>query len=117
MSPVTIAITTLLAALLVFTAIRKLSHRESVVRSYLRVGVREERLNLMAAILLGAAAGLLAGLVWPPVGLAAGIGLVGYFTVAVASHVRAGDLEHVATPVVYWLLAAGVAVLHLLALV
>jgi hypothetical protein len=117
MSPVTIAITTLLAALLVFTAIRKLSHRESVVRSYLRVGVREERLNLLAAILLGAAAGLLAGLVWPPVGLAAGVGLVGYFAVAVASHVRAGDLEHVATSVVYWLLAAGVAVLHLLALV
>lgn len=116
MHPITVAASTLLAALLAFTAGRKLSHRESVVRSYLRVGVREEMLNLLAAILLAAAAGLLVGLAWPPIGLAAAIGLVCYFAVAIASHFRADDQAHVAMPIAYWLLALGVAVLHLIAL-
>ncbi|NUT23431.1 MAG: DoxX family protein, partial [Hamadaea sp.] len=91
----TIAVTAVLAALLAYAAIRKLSHEPSVVASYARVGVPEERLNLLAVILFAGAAGVLVGLVWPPLGVAAGIGLVLYFALAVGAHVRFRDLAHI----------------------
>jgi xanthine/uracil/vitamin C permease (AzgA family) len=95
----------LLAALLVFAAVRKLSHRPDVVATYTRVGVPEERLNLLAWILLAGAAGLIAGLFWAPIGIAAGIGLVVYFLLAVAAHIRAGDSRNLPVPVAIELLA------------
>lgn len=95
----------LLAALLVFSAVRKLSHRPDVVATYTRVGVPEDRLNQLAWILLAGAAGLIAGLFWPPIGVAAGIGLVVYFLLAIAAHVRAGDARNLPAPVAIELLA------------
>jgi hypothetical protein len=95
----------LLAALLVFTAVRKLSHRPDVVATYTRVGVPEERLDQLAWILLAGAAGLIAGLFWPPIGVAAGIGLVVYFLLAIAAHIRAGDARNLLVPVAMELLA------------
>jgi hypothetical protein len=47
----------LLAAAMAFAAVRKLSHRPEVVETYTRAGVPEERLNLLALILLGGSAG------------------------------------------------------------
>ena len=101
----------LLAALLVFAAVRKLSHRPEVVATYTRVGVPEGRLDLLAWILLAGAAGLLAGLLWPPIGVAAGIALVVYFLLAIAAHIRAGDARNLPTPVVMELLAVASLVL------
>src|SRR5919106_1964585 len=95
-----VAITVLLAAILAFSALRKLSHRPEVVQTYTRVGVPEDKLNLLAAILLAGAAGLLLGLLWAPVGIAAAVGLTIYFLVAIGFHVRYRDLEHIATPAV-----------------
>lgn len=102
----------LLAALMTYAAVRKLSHKEEVVAEYARVGVPEERLNLLAFILLAGAAGLLAGLAWAPVGIAAAIGTIGYFAVACAAHIRSHDVRHMITPVT--LLALAVAALVLL---
>lgn len=104
-------ISVLLAALLVFAAVRKLSHRPEVVASYTRVGVPEDRLDQLAWILLAGAAGLVAGLFWPPVGVAAGIGLVVYFLLAIAAHVRADDARNLPTPVALELLAVASLVL------
>jgi uncharacterized membrane protein len=98
-------VSVLLAALLVFTAVRKLSHRPEVVATYTRVGVPEDKLDYLAWILLAGAAGLIAGLAWRPVGVAAGIGLVVYFLLAIASHVRADDARNLPPPVVMELLA------------
>jgi hypothetical protein len=95
----------LLAALLVYAAMRKLSHRPEIVATYTRVGVPEDRLDLLAAILLAAAAGLIAGLFWEPIGVAAGIGLVVYFLVAVAAHIRYDDKSNLPVPVAMELLA------------
>jgi DoxX-like family len=95
----------LLAALLVFAAVRKLSHRPEVVATYTRVGVPEARLDLLAWILLAGAAGLIAGLFWEPVGVAAGTGLVVYFLLAIAAHIRAGDTRNLPVPVAMELLA------------
>jgi uncharacterized membrane protein YbjE (DUF340 family) len=108
-----IVVSVLLAALLVVTAARKLSHRDAVVATYRRVGVPEERLNLLAALLLAGAAGLIAGLWWPPVGVAAAAALVAYFLLAIGAHVRARDAANTPTPVVFLALAGAVLALYL----
>ena len=106
------AVTLILVALLVFTAARKLSHRAGVVATYHRVGVPERRLNALAVLLLAAAAGLVVGFWWPPLALAAAIGLVAYFLLAVAAHIRARDVRQLPTPLLYLALAIAVVALH-----
>jgi hypothetical protein len=85
-----------------------------VVASYERAGVPEHRLNALAVLLLAAVGGLLAGLVWSPIGIAAAAGLVVYFALAAGAHLRADDREHLATPVVMLVLAVASLVLQLL---
>lgn len=112
----TLTVTIVLAALLVFAAARKLSHREPVVQSYRTVGVPEDRLDQLAYLLLAGAAGLLAGLVWAPAGIAAGIGVICYFVGAIIFHLRAGDAKNLANPVAYEAAAIAALVLRLVTL-
>lgn len=113
MSTVAVAVSAVLAVLLSAAAVRKLTHSPAVVASYRRAGVPEERLNLLAVILLAGAAGLLAGIVWAPIGIASAIGLIGYFAGAVVSHIRADDRGRIVMPVGYGLLAVAALVLRL----
>lgn len=106
-------VSTLLAALLVVTAARKLGHRPAVVATYRRVGVPEERLNQLAMLLLAGAAGLIVGLWWEPVGIAAAAALVAYFLLAIGAHVRARDTATVPVPVLYLALSAAALTLHI----
>jgi DoxX-like family len=108
----TVAVSALLALLMSYAAVRKLSHRPEVVATYARVGVPEERLDLLAATLLAGAAGLLVGLAWAPLGVAAGAAVVAYFLVAIGAHIRSRDLENLPTPVVMELLAVGATALR-----
>jgi hypothetical protein len=108
-------VSAVLAALLVLTAARKLSHRDDVVASYARVGVPEARLNQLAMILLLGAAGLIIGIVWAPIGVAAAIGLVAYFVAAVAAHIRADDVGRLPTPLAFEGLAVAALALRLAA--
>jgi hypothetical protein len=108
-----VIVSALLAAALAYSAIRKLSHRPEVVATYVRVGVPEDKLNYLAAILLAGAAGLVAGLFWPPIGVAAGVGVVCYFLVAVASHIRADDTKNLPTPLAIEVMAAAALILRL----
>ena len=116
MSLATITVSSLLAALLALTAARKLSHRPEVVESYARVGVPEARLNALAVILIAGAGGLVAGLLWAPIGVAAATGLATYFVLAIIAHIRAGDTEHSPTPIAMELLSVAALVLLLHAL-
>ena len=109
----TVAVSVVLAALLTLAAVRKLSHQEHVVRSYARVGVPEDKLDRLAIVLLAGAAGLVLGLLWAPIGVAAAIGVVCYFIGAVAFHIRAGDVKNMPTPIVYLATAAVALALHL----
>jgi hypothetical protein len=102
-----------LAAALAYSAIRKLSHQPEVVATYARVGVPEDMLDHLAMILLAGAAGLIAGLFWAPLGVAAALGLVVYFALAISAHIRARDAANLATPVVIELLAVVSLVLQL----
>lgn len=101
-----------LAVLLVWSAVLKLSHRPGVVASYARVGVPERMLNPLAFLLLSGAAGLVAGLWWEGVGIAATAGVASYFLVAIGAHVRTRQLASVGTPVVIELLAVAVLILE-----
>jgi hypothetical protein len=105
MSVATAIVTVLLAALLAWSAIRKLSHRQGVVQTYVRVGVPEDKLNVLAMILLAGAAGLILGLMWASIGVAAAIGVVCYFIIAVVFHIRAHDARNLPTPLTYALIA------------
>jgi DoxX-like protein len=102
----------LLAAVLAFAAVRKLSHRPEVVEIYTRAGVPEERLNPLALILLAGAVGLVAGLAWAPIGIAAAIGVIAYFALALAAHIRANDLRNLTNPAVIELFAVAALVLR-----
>jgi DoxX-like family len=106
MTVATAIVSVLLASLLVFTAVRKLSHRTEVVQTYVRVGVPEDKLDYLAVILLAGAAGLLVGLLWAPIGVTATIGLVVYFLLAIGAHIGAGDSENLPTPVAIELTSA-----------
>jgi hypothetical protein len=104
-------VSSLLAAVLTFAAVRKLSHRPDVIAAYRRVGVPEDKLNYLALILLAAAAGLVAGLFWEPLGIATTVGVVCYFLLAITAHVRHHDTTNVPTPIA--LIAAAALVLRL----
>jgi hypothetical protein len=114
MSTITAVVTVLLAAILAAAAVRKLTHREDVVASYMKVGVPEERLDHLAFILLLGAAGLLLGLAWTPIGIAAGIGVVVYFVLAIAAHVRHDDAANLPTPVAIEAIAVAALALRVL---
>jgi DoxX-like family len=115
MSVAIAAVSLPLAALLVFTALRKLSHRPAVVATYTRVGVPEDKLNLLAALLLAGAAGLVVGLFATPVGVVTAAALVAYFALAIGAHLRARDSAHAFTPALFLLLALAALVLHAVA--
>ena len=57
------------------------------------VGVPLKFFPVLAACELAGGVGLLAGVVWRPLGLAASVGLVLYFVGAVIGHVRVGDVK------------------------
>ena len=101
----------LLAAAISYAAARKLTHRPEVVAEYARAGVPEGWLDRLAVVLFAAAAGLLAGIAWRPIGIAAAIGLALYFAVAAGFHVRTRDFANVATPIALEILAIATIVL------
>ena len=109
----TVVVSVLLAGLLAYSAVRKLSHDQDVVEGYARAGVPEDKLNLLATVLLAGAGGLIAGLFWAPIGVAAAGALVLYFAVAIGFHIRAGDTAHLPTPLVLEVLAVAALVLRL----
>jgi hypothetical protein len=109
----TAVVSSLLAAILAFAALRKLSHRPAVVETYTRVGVPEERLDQLALVLLAGAGGLVAGLFWGPLGVAAAAAIACYFLLAIGAHIRAGDVANLPTPVLIELLAIAALALRL----
>ena len=111
-----VAVSLLLAALVGFAGVRKLTHRPEVVSAYALAGVPEEWLDYLAITLFAGAAGLILGNVWAPIGIVAAAALLAYFVVAIAFHLRAGDAEHLPTPVAMAVLAAAALVLRVASL-
>ena len=70
------------------------------------------KLPQLAVVLLLGAAGVLAGWVWTPIGLAAAAALVVYFALALVAHATHRDLAHATTPLAVLVLAATATALY-----
>ena len=89
-----LAITILLAAIVTFSGIGKIRRNPYIVQSIHEVvGIPLKYFPLLAACELAGALGIVLGIWWPCLGVAAGIALVIYFVGATVSHVRVGDVK------------------------
>lgn len=82
----------ILAAMAAFSGLGKLRRDPKIVHVvHDVVGVPLKYFPHLAACEIAGSLGLLAGIWWPFLGLAAGAGLTVYFIGAIVSHVRVGD--------------------------
>lgn len=113
MDTATVIVTALLAVLFTFSASIKLLGvpRSLAIRDHL--GVKPLQWRLIGACELAGVAGVLVGLMWAPIGIAAAIGLALLAVGAVAFHVRASDgMADTAPAVIGVALAIIAAALH-----
>src|SRR5260370_41912671 len=71
------------------------------------VGVPLKYFSLLAACELAGALGLVLGIWWPAMGVAASIGLVLFFVGAAVSHLRVGDVKGIGPAAFMLVVAAG----------
>ena len=108
-----VIVTALLAALFSFSSLIKLfGVRQSLaIRDHL--GVEPVQWRLIGLLELAGVAGVLVGLVWAPIGIAAAIGLALLVLGAIVFHVRASDSVADTAPAVIGLgLAVATAILQ-----
>ena len=87
-----LVLTIVLAAIAAFSGVGKLRRDPRIVQVVHEVvGVPLQYFPLLAACEIAGAVGLVLGIWWPVLGMAAGVGLVVYFVGAIVSHVRMGD--------------------------
>ena len=109
-----LAISILLAAIVMFSGIGKIRRDPHIVRVIHEVvGVPLKYFPLLAASEFAGALGLVLGIWWPS-GVAAGVGLVLYFVGAVVSHLRVGDLKGIGPAAFILLVAAAALALRIL---
>lgn len=101
MSIASVVVTVLAALWVAFSAVSVFVGANWVVRSLSDYGVPRSWWPWLGTAKAAGAAGLLVGLVVPPIGVLAAIGLVIYFTGAVVTVVRAGWYSHIPYPLVY----------------
>ncbi|MFE3262152.1 DoxX family protein [Nocardia sp. NPDC059091] len=95
-------IVTVLAALWVgFSAVSLLRKAKFVAEPLVEYGVPESWWPWLGLAKAAGAIGLIAGLFYPPLGVAAAIGIVLYFTGAIITIVRAKSYGHVPFPTLY----------------
>ncbi|MFC6010914.1 DoxX family protein [Nocardia lasii] len=110
MNYVALIVAGLLAAMIGGSALATLTRRQSIVDLAREVGFPTEHLWVLGTVKLAAAAGLCLGLLWWPLGVAAAVGLIAYFTAAVDMHIRTRQRD-VAAPIVFLVLATVVSIL------
>ena len=104
-----LAITILLAAMVLWSGVAKVRRDPNVIRVIHEiVGIPLRYLPLLAACEFAGALGIVLGIPWPPLGMAAGIGLVLYFLGAAISHLRVSDVKGVG-PAAFMLVVAAAA--------
>jgi len=106
----TLVLTILFALLLLFSAYGKLTRDPSQAATLEKVGAARIA-PVLAVLEIAGAVGLIAGLLWWPLGVAAAIGTALYFLGAVIAHVRVGDRQ-VAPAVVLMLVSVAIIVLR-----
>lgn len=108
MGIVYIALAVVFALMLAVSGLGKMRrHAHQVKVIHETVGVPLNYFSLLAACEFAGALGLVAGIWWPALGVAAAIGLALYFVGAIISHLRVGDIKGVGPAVFMLALAAG----------
>ncbi len=110
-----LVITPLFAIMVTFSGLGKIRGDPRIVKViHETVGVPLRYFPLLAACEFAGALGLVLGIWWPPLGVAAGIGLVLYFVGAVVSHLRVGDFKGLGPATFMLVVAAGALALRVL---
>jgi hypothetical protein len=100
-----------------FSGIGKIRRDPRIVRVIHEVvGVPLKYFSLLAACELGGALGLVLGIWWPSIGVAASIGLVLYFVAATVSHLRVRDVKGIGPAAFMVAVAAGALAMRILTL-
>jgi hypothetical protein len=105
----------LLSGGLVISGGLKLAKNPRIVEGIGGLGVPLSVFPLLAALEIAAATGLIIGLWFAPLGIAAGVGVVMYFAGAVVTHLRAHNREF-APPLVLGMMGIAAVALRLLSL-
>ena len=109
----TVVVTLLLAALFMFAASIKLIGVAKSLEVRDHLGVSATQWRMIGGLELAGVAGVLVGLWWAPIGIAAAVGLALLSVGAIAFHVRASDRISDWVPAVIGVaLAIATAVLH-----
>ena len=96
-----------MSLMVTFSGLMKIRHDPRTTKIIHEVvGVPLKLFPFLAACEFAGALGLLIGIAWPGLGLAASAGLVLYFVGAVVGHVRVGDLKGIG-PAAFMLCVAG----------
>lgn len=110
-----LVVTILLAAMALFSGFGKLRNDPHIVKViHETVGVPMKYFPLLAACEIAGAVGLILGIWWSPLGVAAGLGLLLYFLGAVLSHLRVGDVKGIGAAAFLLTLSVGALCLRLL---
>ena len=109
----TVVVSALLAAGLLGSATAKLRKDATVMAGMRTVGVPDRSVPVLAVLEIAGALGLLVGLVVWPLGVAAAIGVIGYFAGALIAHARVRD-RAIGPAAGFLLLAVAALVLRLL---
>ncbi|MGW3625535.1 DoxX family protein [Streptomyces sp. NPDC000880] len=103
-----------LALMLLTSAYTKLTRNQQVVDGLTGLGVPLGMFPFLACCEIAGAVGLVIGIWWAPLGIAAAIGLVLYFVGAVGTHLRKSDYKGMPSPAVLLLASTAVLVLRIL---
>ena len=108
-----VVIAVLLSLMLLMSARGDIIRDPKIIEPLKAIGVRDSWFLPLGLVKIAGALGLLAGIVYRPLGIAAAIGVVLYFLGAVITHLRAGDKKGVGIPAAIMLVAAAPLVLGL----
>lgn len=110
-----IVVAIVLAMMLAASAWSKLTRDDRVVAGMTGVGIRLKWFPYLAALLLAGAVGLLAGIAFAPLGIAAAAGVGLYFVAALIVHLRAKDTA-IGAPLMFLALAVVALVLRIVSM-
>jgi hypothetical protein len=109
-----LVVTVLVAAMTIFSGVGKLRSDPSIVKViHETCGVPMRYFPFLAACEVAGAAGVVLGICWPVLGLAAAGGLILYFLGAVVSHLRVGDIRGIGPAAFLFSLSVAALVLRL----
>lgn len=111
-----LVVTLVFAALVAFSGLGKIRRDPRIVQVvHVVVEVPLKYFALLAACEFAGALGLVLGVWWPSVGVAASFGLILYFVGATVSHLRVGDIKSIGPALFMLAVAVGTLAVRILA--